>query len=161
MYLFAVDSKRRTPKESEVNIKHLKLIWGLHKNVADEHIRSASYPLQYKSYTTSYTARPVEPASTPEGSSSDSHLPLSQRMGKKRAPPALFDDITSAAGAKKSKTDVPEGTKKVDVAPSKTTEKPPVAPSKKIAPVEVITISPTKSSSLVEAAEVPLRRLRK
>ena len=107
MYLFAVDSKRRSPKETKVNLKYLKLIWGLHQTVADEHIRSASYLLQYKSYTSSFTARPmisnVEPVPTSSSSSPESHIPLSERMKKRRAP-AIFEKSASVAGeAKKSK----------------------------------------------------------
>ena len=131
MFLFAVDSKRKTPKETEVNIKHLKHIWSLHQKVADEHIRSASYLLQYRSYTSSYNARPVasisEPLPASEDSSPDSHIPLSQKMGKRRVP-ALFEETSSAGDGKRSKVDVPKGTKRMDAAPSLLLRRSPRSP---------------------------------
>ena len=81
----------------------------MHQTVADEHIRSASYLLQYKSYTSSFTARPVisdaEPIPASTSSSPESHIPLSEMM-KKRRPPTLFEKSASGAGeANRSKLD--------------------------------------------------------
>jgi len=171
-----VDSKRKPPKEIDVNIKHLKLIWGLHQSVAEEHIRSASYLLQYKTSSSSFIARPVVvnldqvPATdtSVEGSSSESNIPITDLM-KKRKAPAFFDKSTSATGeVKKNKEDVPhEGTKNIDVSSSiaakEAGKKPPVAPSKIVAispSSDVIVISPVKTTSLAENAPSPLRRLK-
>jgi len=128
-FLFvAVDSKRKPSKESDINIKELKIIWELHRAIDGEHVRTASYLLRYKNTTSSFIACPLTPplmidlAQDPSSSlfveeaSPDLSTSIADLMAKKRKVPKLFAKPTPE-GTKKNTEEVPtEGTKKEDVA---------------------------------------------
>jgi len=125
--LLAVDRKRKCPKEGDIKLYELKFIWGLHQKICEEHTRSDSFLLKYKSSITSYVARPStvastividldqDPLSTSSGSgelavvpfySLESYVPLSAAMGKRKFPNLLRDDV--AAGTHKLSMEEPK-----------------------------------------------------
>jgi len=162
----------------------------LHQSIAGEHIRSASYLLRYRTSSSSFVARPVVvsleqiPAtdSGVEGSSSESNIPITDLMKKRKVPSFFVKSASAIEEAKKLKKDAPgegskktkvllpsaarEVTRKPPVASSKTeaSKKPPMAPSKTVAATssgDVVVISPERTTSLIEDVPAPLKRLKK
>ena len=176
MILFIiVDSKRKCPKEIDINIKELKLIWSLHQSVAGEHIRSASYLLRYKTSSSSFVARPLAPPvivdldQVTASGASDLETSISDMATKKRKIPNLFDQSSSAnEEAKKNKKDIPaSGPKNKDVSTSKTiptsaketSMKPPSVPKDTTPSIEGVVITQEETAPVIEG--VSLKRLRK